>query len=196
MDSRWGLTSHKMVLMICKRCRLILQSSAGRGISTSTDAAGRSERGRRRPSGPGPAQVAVEPGEDALVAVDPAVGAAGRAVDVVLVGVEDVLDGPPQLAQRDEELLVVGGRAAQVGLGLEHEQRRRARSRRCAAATGARACRCPPARTGRRAATRGRTRGRCRELAQSETWLVTPFSDTAALNRSVVPTSQLTMNPP
>jgi hypothetical protein len=32
MDSRWGLTSHKMVLMICKRCRLILQFSAGRGI--------------------------------------------------------------------------------------------------------------------------------------------------------------------
>jgi hypothetical protein len=32
MDSRWGLTSHKMVLMICKQCRLILQFSAGRGI--------------------------------------------------------------------------------------------------------------------------------------------------------------------
>ena len=32
MDSRWGLTSHKMVLMICRRCRLILQFSAGRGI--------------------------------------------------------------------------------------------------------------------------------------------------------------------
>ena len=34
------------------------------------------------------------------------------------------------------------------------------------------------------------------ELAQSETWFVTPFSETAARNRSVVPTSQLTMNPP
>jgi hypothetical protein len=32
MDSRWGLTSHKMVLMIWRRCRLILQFSAGRGI--------------------------------------------------------------------------------------------------------------------------------------------------------------------
>ena len=32
--------------------------------------------------------------------------------------------------------------------------------------------------------------------AQAETWFVTPFSETAALNRSVVPTSQLTMNPP
>lgn len=32
MDSRWGLTSHKMVLMICRRCRLVLQFSAGRGI--------------------------------------------------------------------------------------------------------------------------------------------------------------------
>jgi hypothetical protein len=33
-------------------------------------------------------------------------------------------------------------------------------------------------------------------LAQLAIWLVTPFSETAALNRSVVPTSQLTMNPP
>ena len=32
MDSRWGITSHKMVLMICVRCRLVLQFSAGRGI--------------------------------------------------------------------------------------------------------------------------------------------------------------------
>jgi hypothetical protein len=32
MDSRWGLTSHKLVLMICKRCGLVLQFSAGRGI--------------------------------------------------------------------------------------------------------------------------------------------------------------------
>lgn len=32
MDSRWGLTSHKLVLMICQRCRLVLQFSAGRGI--------------------------------------------------------------------------------------------------------------------------------------------------------------------
>lgn len=32
MDSRWGLTSHKLVLMICERCGLVLQFSAGRGI--------------------------------------------------------------------------------------------------------------------------------------------------------------------
>ena len=32
MDSRWGLTSHKLVLMICQRCGLVLQFSAGRGI--------------------------------------------------------------------------------------------------------------------------------------------------------------------
>ena len=34
------------------------------------------------------------------------------------------------------------------------------------------------------------------ELAQALIWFVTPFSETAALKRSVVPTSQLTMNPP
>ena len=34
------------------------------------------------------------------------------------------------------------------------------------------------------------------ELAHALIWLVTPFSETAALKRSVVPTSQLTMNPP
>jgi hypothetical protein len=32
MDSRWGITSHKLVLKICQRCRLVLQFSAGRGI--------------------------------------------------------------------------------------------------------------------------------------------------------------------
>ena len=32
MDSRWGLTSHKLVLMICRQCGLVLQFSAGRGI--------------------------------------------------------------------------------------------------------------------------------------------------------------------
>jgi hypothetical protein len=32
MDSRWGITSHKLVLRICKRCGLVLQFSAGRGI--------------------------------------------------------------------------------------------------------------------------------------------------------------------
>ena len=33
------------------------------------------------------------------------------------------------------------------------------------------------------------------ELAQSATWFVTPFSETAALNRSVVPTSQFDHEP-
>lgn len=32
IDSRWGITSHKLVLMICQNCRLVLQFSAGRGI--------------------------------------------------------------------------------------------------------------------------------------------------------------------
>ena len=32
MDSRWGITSHKMVLMICRNCGLVHQFSAGRGI--------------------------------------------------------------------------------------------------------------------------------------------------------------------
>ena len=32
MDSRWGITSHKLVLQICRRCGLVLQFSAGRGI--------------------------------------------------------------------------------------------------------------------------------------------------------------------
>jgi len=32
MDSRWGLTSHKLVLKICRRRGLVLQFTAGRGI--------------------------------------------------------------------------------------------------------------------------------------------------------------------
>ena len=32
IDSRWGFTSHKVVMMVCKTCGLILQFSAGRGI--------------------------------------------------------------------------------------------------------------------------------------------------------------------
>ena len=32
IDSRWGITSHKIVMMICRNCGLILQFSAGRGI--------------------------------------------------------------------------------------------------------------------------------------------------------------------
>ena len=32
MDSRWGITSHKLVLKICQRCGLVLQFSAGRSL--------------------------------------------------------------------------------------------------------------------------------------------------------------------
>jgi uncharacterized protein len=32
MDSRWGITSHKLVMQICQRCGLVLQFFAGRGI--------------------------------------------------------------------------------------------------------------------------------------------------------------------
>jgi hypothetical protein len=32
LDSRWGITTHKVVMKICKRCGLVLQFSAGRGI--------------------------------------------------------------------------------------------------------------------------------------------------------------------
>jgi hypothetical protein len=32
LDSRWGFTTHKVVMQICQRCGLVLQFSAGRGI--------------------------------------------------------------------------------------------------------------------------------------------------------------------
>lgn len=32
IDSRWGFTSHKIVMMVCRTCGLVLQFSAGRGI--------------------------------------------------------------------------------------------------------------------------------------------------------------------
>ena len=32
VDSRWGITRHKLVLKICSNCGLVLQFSAGRGI--------------------------------------------------------------------------------------------------------------------------------------------------------------------
>jgi len=32
IDSRWGVTSHKVVMMVCRNCGLILQFTAGRGI--------------------------------------------------------------------------------------------------------------------------------------------------------------------
>jgi hypothetical protein len=32
LDSRWGVTSHKLVLRICTNCGLVLQFFAGRGI--------------------------------------------------------------------------------------------------------------------------------------------------------------------
>ncbi len=31
-DSRWGFTSHKMTLMICRQCRFVLHFSQGRSI--------------------------------------------------------------------------------------------------------------------------------------------------------------------
>ena len=89
-----------------------------------------------------------------------------------------------------------GGRAAQVGLGLEHQQRRPdvgdvAQRRLAPELVDA-----LRASTGRRGATPGRIPDRCPSWPSPLTWFVTPFSETAALNRSVVPTSQLTMNPP
>jgi hypothetical protein len=32
LDSRWGITTHKVIMRICRRCGLVLQFSAGRGI--------------------------------------------------------------------------------------------------------------------------------------------------------------------
>lgn len=32
MDSKWGVTSHKITLMICEQCRFIMQFSKGRSI--------------------------------------------------------------------------------------------------------------------------------------------------------------------
>ncbi|MFW9935834.1 MAG: hypothetical protein ACFFDU_10100 [Candidatus Thorarchaeota archaeon] len=32
MDSKWGMTSHKITLMICENCRFIMQFSKGRSI--------------------------------------------------------------------------------------------------------------------------------------------------------------------
>ncbi|UCE15253.1 MAG: hypothetical protein JSV12_05025 [Candidatus Bathyarchaeota archaeon] len=32
IDSKWGVTAHKIILMICKNCRFILSFSKGRTI--------------------------------------------------------------------------------------------------------------------------------------------------------------------
>ncbi|MFX0137594.1 MAG: hypothetical protein ACFFDN_28405 [Candidatus Hodarchaeota archaeon] len=32
MDSKWGITAHKITLMICENCKFILQFSKGRTI--------------------------------------------------------------------------------------------------------------------------------------------------------------------
>src|SRR5215207_3252113 len=69
-------------------------------------------------------QIPIEPVEDPPVAVDPPVRPAGGGIHVVLVRVEDILDSSAEMAQRDEELLVVGRRAAAIRLGLQHQQRR------------------------------------------------------------------------
>ena len=98
--------------------------AAWRGRPDRLVALGR-RHGARRPACPAPRlEVAVEPGEDPLEAVDPPVRAAVGLHLVVLLGVEDVLDLPAEHLERGEELLVVGRRADPVLLGLEHEQRR------------------------------------------------------------------------
>ena len=58
----------------------------------------------------------LEEADDALHAVDPAVGPGGRHHHVVLLGVEHELDVVAALAERDEELPVVVDRADPVGL--------------------------------------------------------------------------------
>ena len=37
MDSRWGITSHKLVLQICRQCGLVLQFRPAAGSGTSTE---------------------------------------------------------------------------------------------------------------------------------------------------------------
>ncbi len=32
MDSKWGVTSHRITLLICEQCRFIMQFSKGRSI--------------------------------------------------------------------------------------------------------------------------------------------------------------------
>src|SRR5688500_15808435 len=57
------------------------------------------------------AQVPVEPVEHPRHAVDPAIGPARGCICMRFLRVEDVLDLPAEVAQRDEQLLVVLGRA-------------------------------------------------------------------------------------
>jgi len=64
-------------------------------------------------------QIAVEPVEHPGHPVDPPIGSATRREDVSFLRVEHILDGPPEVTKRDEELLVVVWRTAQVGFGLE-----------------------------------------------------------------------------
>ena len=51
MDSRWGITSHKLVLQICRNCGLVLKFAAGRGLFDFDGA--RIERGRIGPASVG-----------------------------------------------------------------------------------------------------------------------------------------------
>src|SRR6187402_2554870 len=103
LDEPAGLGPQKRYVGSARGQRCTLIASVGTGSSRTP-----------RPL----AQIPVEPVDDPAVAVDAPVGATCRRVHVVLVRVEDVLDGPAEVAQRDEELLVVGRRAALVGLGL------------------------------------------------------------------------------
>ena len=77
-----------------------------------------------RPTPPSRSQVLLEPGEDPLGAVDPPVGPGQVAHPVRALREEHVLDLALERSQRDEQLLVVGRRAAQVGLALEDQERR------------------------------------------------------------------------
>src|SRR5215203_1511064 len=69
-------------------------------------------------------EVALEPVDDALQAVDPAVGAAGFHHQVELVRVAHHLDGSAEAAEHRECDLGLAGGTAQVALGLEQEERR------------------------------------------------------------------------
>ena len=174
--------------------------AGGAGRPSRRDAASCRRRGRSCPSPERPtrsgAQVAVEPGADALVAVDPAVGAAGRARrrGTRRGRGRTPRSGGAGAARRRTARCRRPGSAGRPRPGASAAAS--GRSRRGAAVTGARACRCPPGENGSPSSDARSYSGPLSELAQSLTWLVTPFSDTAALNRSVVPTSQLTMNPP
>ena len=111
------------------------------------------------------------------------------------LGVEHVGDLAAERAERHEQLLGVARRAALVGLALQEQERR-------ADGGDVPQRRLPPqqldALRRRGVADAGGREyvGPQSEPAHDETLLATPFSDTAAANRSDVPTSQLARKPP